>query len=182
MRPESARFLAAGDRGKATVLISSENSLDASFFSDTQKGHTSDAGGSATESICVFRPEAYGYGHQNDVPGDCFGLPQLLAGRGYTETVDAPHGRGIAFGLVPDGVASVTAEFTNAPDVTAPVSDNYFEISMRGAELGTGKGDFKGGIQRVAWHDAAGALVPQGPDAEGKSGEALSKTEGITYP
>ena len=166
VRPDSVRFLAPGDRGQATILLSTEKSIE-SFF-----------GGK--ESICVFRPGAFGYGHASDVPGSCFGLSKLLSGRGYTEMVDAPSNHGFAFGLVPDGVASVTAEFADSPSVTVAVSDNYFELPMSGAQLGQGGGDLKGGVQRVVWRDADGGVVPQQPDGESRTGEPVSTSERLS--
>jgi hypothetical protein len=147
VRPDSVRFLAPGESGEATIVLSAEASVETEF--------------SGGEPICVFRPGAAGYGHPSEVVPACFGLPFLLAGRAYSEEIDAPLGRGLAFGLVPDGVASVTAEFTNAPNVVVPVKDNYFEIPMSGDQLGEGKRDRNGGIQRIIWGDASGTLVPQ---------------------
>lgn len=167
VRPDSVRFLASGDRGLATIVLSAETSLETEFLEGKE------------EPICVFRPGAAGYGHPNDVPSACFSLSFLLSGRAYTEEINIPPGRGLAFGLVPDGVASVTAEFTDAPDVTIPVKDNYFEIQMSGAEFGERNGDRQGGVQRITWRDADGNVVSQQPDAEG-SGTPGSSTESIT--
>jgi hypothetical protein len=171
VRPDSVRFLAPGDRGEATIVLSAERSLD------TEASKSSLAFSKEEEPICVFRPGAAGYGHQSDVVPACFGLTQLLAGRAYTEEINSPPGRGLAFGLVPDGVASVTAEFADAPEVTVPVSDNYFEVPMSGAQVGEGKGDFKGGVQRVVWRDADGALVPQRSADADQSGASASTSE-----
>jgi hypothetical protein len=168
VRPDSVRFLAPGDRGEATIVLSAEKSLDT---------EVSKAG---EEAICVFRPGAVGYNHPSHVLPACFGLPALLAGRAYTDEVNNPLGSGLALGLVPDGVASVTAEFANAPDVTVPVRDNYFEVPMSGAELGEGKGDFKGGVRRIVWRDSDGNLVPQRSDGTDASGTPGSTVERIT--
>jgi hypothetical protein len=153
VRPESVRFLAAGERGEATIVLTAEKSVETQFSKE-----------SSSEAICVFRPGAAGYGHVSDVVPGCFSLSELLAGRAYADEVNNPLGQGLAFGLVPDGVASVTAEFAEAPDVTVPVKDNYFEIPLSGAEVGEGSGDMEGGVRRVLWHDASGALVPQQSD------------------
>jgi hypothetical protein len=176
VRPDSVRFLAPGDRGKATILLSAETSLDTEISKSSLKLSEEEE-----EPVCVFRPGALGYGHVNDVPSACFGLSDLLAGRAYTEELNSPPGRGLAFGLVPDGVASVTAEFANAVEVTVPVRDNYFEIPMSGAQLGEGKGDLKGGVQRVVWRDTDGALVPQQSDGGDESGTPASLTERLTF-
>jgi hypothetical protein len=173
VRPDSVRFLAPGDRGMATVVLSAEKSIDTKLLKDITDGKEE-------EPVCVFRPGAAGYGHVSDVVPACFGLSDLLAGRAYTEEINSPPGHGLAFGLVPDGVASVTAEFADAPDMTVPVSDNYFEVSMSGAQVGEGKGELKGGIQDVVWRDADGNPIPQQPGANGQSGMPGSLTERIT--
>ena len=173
VRPDSVRFLAPGDRGMATVLLSAEKSFDTKFLKEI-------GGKEEEEPVCVFRPGAAGYGHVSDVVPACFGLSDLLAGRAYTEEVNSPPGHGLAFGLVPDGVASVTAEFADAPDITVPVSDNYFEVSMSGAQVGEGKGELGEGIQHVVWRDADGNLIQQQPGVSGQSGMPVSRVERIT--
>jgi hypothetical protein len=166
VRPDSVRFLAPGERGEATIVLSAKES-SMSF--------------EEPEPVCVFRPGVEGYWHQDNAFSNCVGLPALLSGRGYGENLNFNNHTGLAFGLVPDGVASVTAEFPNAPDVTVPVADNYFEIPLSGSEVGnyveesgpnaTGEGLSGAGISQVRWQDAGGAPVAQQPDQKyGKPG------------
>lgn len=161
VRPDSVRFVAPGERGEATIVLSAEKSAF--------------AGPGETKLACVVRPGANGYGHSYNALETCVGLPKLLAGRGYGEFVDLHTGSGLAFGLVPDGVSTVTAEFRNAPDVTVPVTDNYFEIPLSGAEMNSGV-DLESAqemkevaVQRVTWRDSSDAVVPQRAD-DGESG------------
>jgi hypothetical protein len=110
------------------------------------------------EPLCVFRPESAS-GLQEPAPA-CFGLAQLLAGEARETIVFAGSpGSALAFGLVPDRVATVTATFGSAPDRTVPVSNNYFELPLSGAELSHANGE--AGIQKTVWRDADGAVVPQ---------------------
>jgi hypothetical protein len=169
VRPDSVRFLKAGDRGEATIVLSAENAIDLEV----------QTAAADPQPVCVFRPGLYGYGHADDAPSACFGIEELLAGRGYAESLDFEADTGLAFGLVPDGVVTVTAEFANAPAVTVPVTDNYFEIPMRGPEVGeyvegVEPGPAWGAISKVTWQDADGAPVPQQPDLEhGEQGAPL---------
>jgi hypothetical protein len=90
--------------------------------------------------------------------------------------------KGLAFGMVPDGVASVTAEFANAPAKVVTVKDNYFEIPIKGGELGKEPNPLKpvplsDGISRLTWQDAEGDPVNQRPDhSHGKPGTRLELT------
>lgn len=167
VRPDSVRFLAASGHGEATILLSAEKAV-------------LDFEGDHSEPVCVFRPWVDGHGHSDNAQSNCIGLGELLSGRGYGESMDAVAHTGLAYGLVPDGVATVTAEFPNAPDVTVPVADNYFEIPLSGSEIGdyveetgpnaTGDSLRELGIKRVLWRDADGAVVPQHPDPHGETG------------
>jgi hypothetical protein len=143
VRPDSARFLAAGSGGEATVLLSAET--------------TAPYEAEGEEPVCVARPTGYA---QEPVDTLCVGLGQLMAGRGYGEERNEITGSSAAYGLVPDGVASVTAEFGGAPDVTVPVANNYFELPLSGPELTNGGGAYEAGAEHIVMHDASGAVVP----------------------
>jgi hypothetical protein len=140
VRPDSARYLAPGIDGEATVLISAAQTSP--FFTEE-------------EPICVFRP----YKGFDQPLSICFGVAQLLTGQARSMASIAGAGSALAFGLVPDGVATVTAKFGSAPDRTVPVASNYFELELSGSELSNANGE--AGIERTVWHDAEGAIVPQ---------------------
>jgi hypothetical protein len=146
VRPDSVRFLAPGARGKATIVLSAERSLETEIFHEMG------------DAICVFRPDPVDRSPMDMMPA-CFSISFVLSGRGYAEELNNPPGRGLAIGLVPDGVASVTAEFLDAPEMTVPVKDNYFEIPMSAGQLG--EAGLNRGIQRVLWRDANGDVIPQ---------------------
>jgi hypothetical protein len=139
VRLESVRFLAPGGNGEATVLLSG---VAAKPF-ETEE-----------EPVCVARPfpdgePAYSF---------CFGLSQLRSGTARA-TYIGPDQDAVAFGIVPDGVATITAEFGSAPQVTVPVENNYWEMPVSGPELSNANGE--SGVQRTVWRDAAGNVVPQ---------------------
>lgn len=171
IRPDSVRFLTPSEaEGEATVLFAAEK-----------------PGGQfePSEQICLYRP-AFAV-TTSELPA-CFSLPTLLSGRAFTtfevfspqlrEELESRPGaavlaecqedpppsfclplRGTAVGLVPDGVATVTAAFSGAPNVTVPVHENYFEIPLHGAEL-THRPT---GLRHTVWHDADGDVIPQRP-------------------
>jgi hypothetical protein len=172
IRPGSVRSLSASEaEGEATVLFSAERS--ASQFAPS------------SEQICLYHPAfVVSIG---EVPA-CFSLPTLLAGHAdqtyeifspklLEELESGPEAavlaecqedppppfclplRGTVVGLVPDGVATVTAALSGAPNVTVPVHENYFEIPLHGAEL-THRPT---GLRHTVWHSADGQVVPQRP-------------------
>jgi len=141
VRLDSVRYLAPGDNGEATILLSG---LRAAVY-ETEE-----------EPICVARPIA---GNPSAV-SLCFDLPMLISDHARAMFVDASNS-GTAFGLVPDGVATVTAKFGSAPDRTVSVANNYWELDVSGAEMSNANGE--SGVQRTVWRDADGNLVPQQP-------------------
>ena len=171
IRPGSVRSLSSsGVEGEATVL-----------FAAKKPGRPFEP----SEQICLYRP-AFAVATR-ELPF-CFSLPTLLSGRAFTtfeisspklrEELESRPGaavldecqedpppsfclplRGTAVGLVPDGVATVTAAFSGAPNVTIPVHENYFEIPLHGAEL-THRPT---GLRHTVWHNADGEVIPQGP-------------------
>jgi hypothetical protein len=140
VRPDSARYLAAGVPGEATVLLSSESVNP--VFTDGQP-------------LCVFRPHEVG----GQIPAGCFGADQLLSGEATATLIDERTGAAIAYGMGPDGVATVTAKFGSAPDRTIPVANNYWEMDLSGAELSNANGESS--VQGTVWRDANGAVVAQ---------------------
>jgi hypothetical protein len=143
VRLESVRFLAPGEYGEATVLLSG---VAAKPF-ETEE-----------EPVCVARPFPEG----EPAYSLCFGLSQLQSG-GAHATYVGPDQDGVAFGIVPDGVATITAEFASAPPVTVPVQNNYWELPVSGAELSNANGESS--VQRTVWRDAAGNVIPQAEPA-----------------
>lgn len=140
VRLDSVRYLAPGPNGEATILLSG---LKAAPY------ETED------EPLCVARPFP-GIGRAASL---CFGLSMLMSDHARASQVDVASDTGTAYGLVPDGVATVTAKFGSAPDVTVPVADNYWEIPLSGAELSNAHGEAS--VQRTVWRDANGNVVPQ---------------------
>ena len=117
------------------------------------------------EPICVDRPYApYRDNGVTDNDPSCFGLSEVLSGHGLEMMSSAGTSSWLAAGVVPDGVASVTAQFGSAPDVTVSVANNYWELTLSGAELSNANSD--SGVVHTVWHDADGQVVPQQP-AEG---------------
>jgi len=140
VRLESVRYLGPGADGEATVMLSG---VEAGPF---------DPEG---DPVCVARP----------LPGAthsvflCFGLSTLLGGTAWGEAL-GPTGE-FAYGVVPDDVATVTAEFDGPPPHTVPVHDNYWELPLSGAESANPHGE--SGVQHTVWRDAEGNVVPQRP-------------------
>lgn len=141
VRLDSVRFLAPGVNGEATILVSG---VKAAPYETKE------------EPLCVLRP-APGDG---PAAGLCFDLSMLTSDHARATDVDVTSNSGVAYGVVPDGVATVTAEFGSAPDATVPVADNYWELPVGGAELSNANG--YGGVQRTVWRDADGNVVAQG--------------------
>jgi hypothetical protein len=139
VRLESVRYLGPGTDGMATVL-----------FSGVEAGPFDREG----EPVCVARP----------LPGEprpifiCFDLGELKSGRAYVSSLDGA-GRNLVDGIVPDGVATVTAVFSGAPPVDVPVHDNYWELALDGPEASNADGE--SGVIRTVWRDAAGNVIPQ---------------------
>lgn len=142
VRLDSIRYLAPGDNGEATILLSG---LKAAVY-ETEE-----------EPVCVARPIA---GNPSAV-SLCFDLPMLMADHARAMFVDVASNSGTAFGLVPDGVASVTATFGSAPDRTVSVTNNYWELDVSGSEMSNANGE--SGVQQTVWHDADGNVIPQQP-------------------
>lgn len=152
VRPDSVRYLASGAHGvtalggEATILLS------AHFHSPSSGGHFTRHG----DFICVFRPLLPGR------PGvdasSCFALADVLAGKALaTDVYLASPGFVITYGLVPDGVTSVTAQYRKGPNRQVAVANNYFEIDTRGQRTRR--------PQRVVWHGSGGAVISQHPAA-----------------
>jgi hypothetical protein len=142
VRPDSVRYLGPGAGGDATVLLSAEKT--GRLFTEE-------------EPICVYRPMV-DWGAEEPAH-DCFDLAQLLAGQARITAIEMAAQSGLVFGLVPDGVATVTAEFGSAPDVTVPVANNYWEMPVNGPELSNAHG--AASVQKTVWRDADGQVVPQ---------------------
>jgi hypothetical protein len=172
VRLESVRYLAPAPNGEATILLSGERAGWAANAVIHSESRTLLVGPgepeSTAEPLCVARP----------FPGDhqsvalCFGLSQLLSGEAIGTGIDASSETGTAFGVVPDGVASVTAEFESGPPVTVQVADNYWELPLNGTELAGVRGEHnvpvvransQAGIEHTVWRDADGAVIPQQP-------------------
>jgi hypothetical protein len=142
VRLDSVRFLAPAENGEATILLSGEK---ASIY-ETEE-----------EPVCVIRP----FGGESRAASLCFDLPMLMADHARAMFVDVAANSATEIGVVPDGVASVTAEFGSAPDRTVSVANNYWELDLGGPELSNANGE--SGVQQTVWRDADGNVVPQQP-------------------
>jgi hypothetical protein len=91
----------------------------------------------------------------------CFGLGEVLSGHGFGMMSGPGTSSWLAFGVVPDGVANVTAQFGSAPNVTVPVAKNYWELTLSGAELSNANSG--SGVVHTVWHDADGNVVSPQP-------------------
>jgi len=142
VRLDSVRYLPAGTNGEAAILFSQEGR-----WGSSEQGE---------DHVCVYRP---GPGAASSVDGEavpfCAGLNGMLAGELWGELPN-PDGSGIAFGLVPDGVASVTARFGSGTERDVPVSDNYFEFSWDAAENAPSAKEYP---YEMTWRNADGTVV-----------------------
>lgn len=178
VRPDSVRYLAPGADGKATILFSAE---DAGFALFGALG-APESGGQPVyldgQGVCMFKPTGGGtpFGSLGEGFPLCFVLNAILDGKATWSTVGGIEPSGGAYGIVPDGVASVTAKFPNGTEVDAPVANNYFQLTWGAGESAPVEGSEK---ERAAnadweeptefvWYDAEGAIVqPQQPGHEG---------------
>ncbi|HEX5609270.1 MAG TPA: hypothetical protein VFX45_04160 [Solirubrobacterales bacterium] len=142
VRLDSVRKVGEGVDGEATFLFSAE-----------QTGELS----SDEEPVCVYRPIVTG----EDAGAMCFGLTQILTGNARATYSHQPAGITVAFGVVPDGVATLTAKFGSAPDRTVTVHDNYFELPLSGPEMSNANSE--AGVIATIWQDADGNVIPQMP-------------------
>jgi hypothetical protein len=157
VRPESVRYLASAAHGftalhgEATILLS------AHFHSPSSGGRFTRHG----DFLCVFRPLLPGP-HGSD-ESSCFALSDILTGKALATVVflDSP-GFVITYGLVPDGVTSVTAQYRKGPNRQVAVANNYFEIDTRGQRTRR--------PQRLVWHGGGGAVISQHPAAGADTG------------
>jgi hypothetical protein len=146
LRPSSVRYVGPGAAGEATIVFTGEQSHEFG----------------AEQPVCLIRPwngfRAVSF---------CFSAGELESGRAYS-TVLENHGQvdevGLSAGLVPDGVATVTAHFAQAPDVTVPVEDNFWELEQQGAETQGTDAHPEAFVYATTWNDAEGNVIPQKPE------------------
>jgi hypothetical protein len=174
VRPDSVRYIEPwGDHGEAVLLFSAESSV----FADTE------------DPACVAIPSVGGAGAINGEAGvECFELDKILAGKAISASERLPRregqvvkrGHGEAFGLVPDGVSSITAEFENGFQLDATVADNFFKFGWDPADAGEDEADVNPlkmiGPARIIWRDADGNVVPQ--QAQGDSASLGGRASG----
>jgi hypothetical protein len=176
VRPESVRYLAPTPDGKATILFSAEDA----GYGLSGVLEALQAGGQPLyldgQGVCMFEPAG------SEAPGIsgagvpmCFVLDTILEGRATWMTPGGIEPTGGAHGIVPDGVASVTARFPNGTEVDAPVANNYFQLTWGAAQSAPVPGDDRERAinedweepKEFIWHDAEGAIVqPQQPSDE----------------
>lgn len=152
LRPDSVRFLEGNGRGEATVLLSAERAVLTS-------GNGVELFGSG-EPACVVGP-----GGGLETAPECWGLDKILAGEAVEETERVDGQTGEAWGLVPDGVASVTANFGGGAAREVPVTDNYFRYAWGDPETNPIFGETAAVLRTtpfkdVIWRDADGNVVP----------------------
>jgi hypothetical protein len=155
LRPDSVRFLEGNGRGEATVLLSAERSV-------LTVGNGVELFGSG-EPACVVAP-----GAGSETAPECFGLDKILAGGAVSTVATSDGASGEAWGIVPDGVASISARFGGEDVREVPVTDNYFHYSWGNAPISavepavTWTGPI-GPLKGMAWHDADGNVVSPQP-------------------
>jgi hypothetical protein len=154
IRPDSVRYLEENASGEATILLSSERSI---FTSG--KGMRLFGSG---EPACVVIPDG------GEAVPTCFGLDKILAGEAVSQLERIDHLTGKAWGLVPDGVASVTARFGDGTIHQIPVTDNHFVYRWGNPEANPLGGEvslvsWTTPSIGIVWHDADGNVVPQQP-------------------
>lgn len=174
VRLDSVRYLAPAADAKATILFSAE---DAGFGLFATLGAV-DPGGEPLfldgQGVCVYTPSAAG-ATQTESPTAgapiCFVLDDILAGKAVWGTFYGIEPSGEASGIVPDGVASVTATFPNGAEVDAPVDDNYFQLTWGAVESAPVPGSERERAinedwevpERFVWHDDSGAVIHPQP-------------------
>lgn len=115
------RYLAPGLDGSAIVLVPSER------FADEAAGSGSPT---VDAPLCVFYPiAAASSGPPAGGAFPCWTGRDIRAGRATAEaapTTDHLH----LFGLVPDGVKTVVAHFSDGSTATASTSSNFFDVPL----------------------------------------------------
>jgi hypothetical protein len=173
VRPDSVRYLGPAAPGKATILFSAEDAGFGLFSLEALEGK--DPGDEVLfldgQGLCVYTPRAAGTQAENPGAGipTCFVLSDILDGTAvwWDEIGIEPSGE--AAGVVPDGVASVTAKFPNGSEVEAPVANNYFQLSWGVAQSTPVPGEERERAineewdvpAEFVWHDADGSFVPE---------------------
>lgn len=155
IRPDSVRYLGDDASGEAMVLVSAERSLFTS-------GDAVSVFGSG-EPACVVVPNS---GEGGEAVPMCFGLDKILAGEAEVLIDSADHLSGEVWGLVPDGVASVTARFGDDAVHQVPVTDNHFVYRWGNPQAHLIKESLVYWTSRskdTVWRDAEGNVVPQQP-------------------
>lgn len=132
VRLDSVRYLGPGPNHEALILLSGVRT-ERPAIEPKRERWTAEVG-----EVCVARPIP-GF---EEAPMECFDRIDLMSGQ-------AVLGRA---GLAPDGVATVTAKFYDAPDVTVPVKDNYWKLPP-GAHRSPSRPQF-------VWRDADGNFIP----------------------
>jgi hypothetical protein len=160
IRPDSVRYLGDDASGEAMILVSAEHSLFTSGDAVNYFG--------SGEPACVVVPSS---GEGGEAAPMCFGLDKILAGDAEVQIEGTDHGEtlsGEAWGLVPDGVASVTARFGDGAVHQVPVTDNHFVYRWGNTQANqVDREQFLVFSTRhskdTVWRDAAGNVVPQQP-------------------
>jgi len=143
IRTDSIRSVGPGVTGEDTIIFSAAEVRD--FAPDD-----------AEEGVCVVRPQAVG----EEFFGGCFKDHVLASGDAWLTSFHFSAESILAYGVVPDGVATVTATFGSAPDRTVAVKNNYWELSLSGAELSNANGESS--VQSTVWRDAEGNVIGGG--------------------
>ncbi len=120
LRIGSIRYLAPAPGGSAAVLFSVRRS-DAVGPDGRVDVWT------VKDPICFARPAVAG----GDAPDACFPLSRIASGRAMA-VLGGPHSS-LTYGLVPDGVARVSATLPNGSTTSVPVQNNYYEIASGSA-------------------------------------------------
>jgi hypothetical protein len=153
VRVASVRRVGETPAGQPVVLVPVER------FGDDAAGPSATSVGNA---LCLYYPVTPAAGQPAATGYPCWTTPQLASGDavGHAQGADGQH----IFGLVPNGVHTVTVWLTGGTQVTATVANNYF------AATAPDSAPRFAGIESVAWKDAnqrpVGPPVPTTPRVE----------------
>jgi hypothetical protein len=133
VRPDSIRYLAPAAGGAATILVSVEQG---GLVGAPDPDHPAT---DVREPLCVYRPVVADGGSASA----CFDVAEIRSGHALaTFGTDTSS---LFYGLVPDGVASAVARFSDGTAKRIPVADNYVEIRTEDGVR----------LTRIGWRDAA---------------------------
>jgi hypothetical protein len=146
VRTDYIRYLAPAPNNAAVALVPSQR------FSDDAAGGQY----SVQDPVCVFYPLEDSQGATTGGAFPCWTIAQIAAGQAIEESSPQP-GRLHLFGLTPDGVAKVSAQFDDGSTAEGGVDNNFFDLPLNRQDSVP--------VAHVTWTDRSGA--PVGPPFTG---------------